>query len=148
MSLQKGRAVFSAELRAGVMESISALSQAIDGLQQSIVRLAKRQPVVDDRVRTRNVSAGPTGSSRRSVGLQVASDQLVQIAVRVLKEMPARDREILLRFYLHEEHPEDIQRALGITETQYRRVKSRAQSQFRELQEAEQRLRSKDESQG
>ncbi|MGO9232409.1 MAG: hypothetical protein ACLQKA_24695 [Bryobacteraceae bacterium] len=124
------------------------MSQAIDGLVQSVFQLAKRQPVVDDRVRARNSGAGPTRLSRHGVSVKGAGDQLVRVASRVLKEMPGQDREILLRFYLHEEHPEDIQRALGITETQYRRVKSRAKSRFRELQEAEQRLRSKDESQG
>ena len=135
MSLRKRRAGFPEDL-AGVKKSISALSQAIDGLQQSIVSLAKRQPVVDDRVRTPNASAGPTGSSRRRVSVQVPSDQLVQIALRVLEEMPARYREALVRFYAADERPEEIQQALGITETQFRLVKSRARSRFDELRKA------------
>lgn len=148
MSLERGRAVIPKDLRAAVRESISALSRAIDGLQRSVFQLTKRQPVVDDRVRARNSSAGPTDLSRGRGSVQVPCDQLVQIALRVLKEMPARDREVLVRFYVADERPEEIQRALGIPETEFRRVKSRAKSLFDELRKAEQRLRRNDESQG
>jgi DNA-directed RNA polymerase specialized sigma subunit len=148
MSLQRGRAVMPEDLKDGLRKSINALSQAIDGLQQSTAQLAKRQRVLDDRVRARNSNASPTGLSRRCASVQVPSDQLVQIALRVLKEMPARDREALVRFYVGEERPEEIQRALGITETQFRRLKSRARSRFDKLRKGEQRLHGKAENQG
>lgn len=114
---------------------MSALSRAIDGLQRSVFELAKRQPAVDAGIRARNSSAGPTRVSRGGVSAQGSGDQLVQIALRVLKEMPARDREVLSRFYVYQEQPEGIQRALGITETQFRRVKWRAKSRSEELRE-------------
>ncbi|MGP8243157.1 MAG: RNA polymerase sigma factor [Bryobacteraceae bacterium] len=148
MSLQKGQSVFSEDLRDGVKESISALSQAIDGLQQSIAQLTKGQPALDDRVRARNSNTSPTGLSLRCASVQVPGDHLVRIALRVLREMPARDREVLVRFYMAGERPEEIQRALGIPETQLRRVKSRAKSRFDEFRKDEQRLHGKAENQG
>jgi RNA polymerase sigma-70 factor (ECF subfamily) len=44
----------------------------------------------------------------------------------VLNEVPARDREILIRFYLEEQKPDDICREMGLSETQFRLLKSRA----------------------
>jgi RNA polymerase sigma-70 factor, ECF subfamily len=45
---------------------------------------------------------------------------------RVLRRVCARDREILLRFYLDEQAPERICREMGLTATQFRLYKSRA----------------------
>jgi RNA polymerase sigma-70 factor, ECF subfamily len=55
------------------------------------------------------------------------------LAMRVLNSIPKRDREVLLRFYYKEEPPEAICRALDITETQFRLIKSRAKARFGEL---------------
>ncbi len=55
------------------------------------------------------------------------------IAWRVLKAIPARDREILIRFYLHEQAPEQICREMNLTENQFRLLKSRAKARFGEL---------------
>lgn len=55
------------------------------------------------------------------------------IAWRVLNAISARDREILIRFYLHEQTPEQICREMNLTETQFRLLKSRAKARFGEL---------------
>ena len=55
------------------------------------------------------------------------------IARRVLKAMPVQQRAVLIRFYIQEQRPEEIQEALGITQTQFRLVKSRAKARFAEL---------------
>jgi len=52
---------------------------------------------------------------------------------RVLSELSSRDREILTRFYLHEESQEEICIEMTLTETQFRLLKSRAKSRFGEL---------------
>ena len=57
----------------------------------------------------------------------------VAIATRILMTLPKRDREVLIRFYAKEQGPEDIQRDLHLTETQYRLIKSRAKTRFAEL---------------
>jgi RNA polymerase sigma-70 factor, ECF subfamily len=56
-----------------------------------------------------------------------------QIAVRVLKSIAPRDREILIRFYLWEQASEQICTEMGLTDTQFRLLKSRAKARFGEL---------------
>jgi RNA polymerase sigma factor (sigma-70 family) len=56
-----------------------------------------------------------------------------QLALRVLQSIPKRDREVLTRFYLREESPDQICRALNLTDTQFRLIKSRAKARFGEL---------------
>jgi RNA polymerase sigma-70 factor, ECF subfamily len=47
----------------------------------------------------------------------------------------ARDREILVRFYLDDEERETICRELGLSEEHFNRVIFRARNRFRELLE-------------
>src|SRR5580692_2109599 len=56
-----------------------------------------------------------------------------QIAVRVLKSIAPRDREVLIRFYLWEQPAEKICTEMGLTDTQFRLLKSRAKARFGEL---------------
>ena len=60
-------------------------------------------------------------------------EQQTEVAMRVLQSLPRRDREVLIRFYLHEQGPEEICRDLGMTETQFRLIKSRAKARYGEL---------------
>jgi RNA polymerase sigma factor (sigma-70 family) len=52
---------------------------------------------------------------------------------RVLSEIPARDREILTRFYLEEQSQEQICAEMDLSDTQFRLLKSRAKARFGEL---------------
>lgn len=56
-----------------------------------------------------------------------------EIAKRILMTLPARDRDVLIRFYLDGHAAERIQHEMGITETQFRLVKSRAKARFASL---------------
>ena len=56
-----------------------------------------------------------------------------QLVREVLDGISNRDREILTRFYLHEQGQEKICREMRLTETQFRLLKSRAKSRFGEL---------------
>ncbi|HLY18751.1 MAG TPA: sigma-70 family RNA polymerase sigma factor [Bryobacteraceae bacterium] len=55
-----------------------------------------------------------------------------EIARKVLQEMSASDREVLVRFYLEEQTPERICREMHLTGTQYRLLKHRAKVRFAE----------------
>jgi RNA polymerase sigma factor (sigma-70 family) len=55
------------------------------------------------------------------------------VASRVLAAMPPRDREVLIRFYLHEHDAKTIQEEMGLTDTQFRLIKSRAKARFTSL---------------
>jgi RNA polymerase sigma factor (sigma-70 family) len=56
-----------------------------------------------------------------------------EVAMRVLKGLSKRDRELLVRFYLDEQTPEQICREMNLTETQFRLIKSRAKARYGEL---------------
>jgi RNA polymerase sigma-70 factor (ECF subfamily) len=56
-----------------------------------------------------------------------------QLAMRVLNSIAKRDREVLIRFYLQEQTPDEICQAMELTETQFRLIKSRAKARFGEL---------------
>jgi RNA polymerase sigma-70 factor (ECF subfamily) len=59
--------------------------------------------------------------------------QRAELIQRVLSELSERDREILTRFYLHEESQEEICAGMALTDTQFRLLKSRAKARFGEL---------------
>ena len=63
-------------------------------------------------------------------------DQNNDLAMRVLNTLPLRDREVLIRFYLKEQTPEQICREMELTATQFRLTKSRAKARFTELGQA------------
>jgi RNA polymerase sigma-70 factor (ECF subfamily) len=64
-----------------------------------------------------------------------------ELAMRILRSIPARDREVLIRFYLREQTAPEICRELKLTETQFRLIKSRAKARFGELGKARLSLR-------
>jgi RNA polymerase sigma factor (sigma-70 family) len=63
----------------------------------------------------------------------VIERQNMEVAMRLLNGIPKRDREVLIRFYLREQPPSEICADLGLTETQFRLIKSRAKARFGEL---------------
>jgi len=72
-------------------------------------------------------AAEPTPEQR------AAAHQNATIMKQVLGKMRARDREVLSRFYLREESPERICAEMGLTETQFNLLKSRAKAKLTEL---------------
>jgi len=59
--------------------------------------------------------------------------QKVAIMEQVLHAISRRDRDILTRFYLYEQTQEQICREMGLNDTQFRLLKSRAKQRFAEL---------------
>lgn len=59
--------------------------------------------------------------------------QKTDLVHRVLDQLSRRDREILTRFYLHEQGQDQICNEMLLTETQFRLLKSRAKARFGEL---------------
>ena len=76
----------------------------------------------------------PADSSQPAENLQ--ADQWARMARKLLQEVtPTRDRELLIRFYLHEESKEELCRSFGLTQLHFNRVIHRARDRFRELLE-------------
>jgi RNA polymerase sigma-70 factor, ECF subfamily len=61
---------------------------------------------------------------------QLLDNERLAIARNVLKELSDRDREILKRFYVDEQSPEEICRAMNLTPRQFRNLKCRAKERF------------------
>jgi len=70
---------------------------------------------------------------RRNPEQNQGHQQKVHLMEEILRQLANRDREILTRFYVHEEAPEQICVEMGLTETQFRLLKSRAKLRFGEL---------------
>jgi RNA polymerase sigma-70 factor (ECF subfamily) len=70
---------------------------------------------------------------RRNPEQNMAFQQKVDFMVEILNQLCERDRDILTRFYLHEETQEEICGVMNLTETQFRLLKSRAKARFGEL---------------
>jgi RNA polymerase sigma factor (sigma-70 family) len=64
---------------------------------------------------------------------RIVEKETQEVAMRVLRSLPARDREVLARFYLEEQSAEQICRDMQLTETQFRLIKSRAKARYGEL---------------
>ena len=95
------------------------------GYIQGAVAARQRQIGVD--------SCAPLTSREPDPEHRAIEEQSMSIAMRVLQSLPHRDREVLCRFYLHEQTPEQICDALEITETQFRLIKSRAKLRYGQL---------------
>ena len=64
---------------------------------------------------------------------RVVERQTQELAMRLLRSLPERDREVLTRFYLKEQSAERICADMELTETQFRLIKSRAKARYGEL---------------
>lgn len=71
--------------------------------------------------------------SRRNPEQNMAFQQKVDFMLQILGQLSERDRDILTRFYLHEQTQEQICKEMVLTETQFRLLKSRAKARFGEL---------------
>jgi len=64
---------------------------------------------------------------------RVLDRQTQELAMRLLRSLPERDREVLTRFYLKEQSADRICAEMNLTETQFRLIKSRAKARYGEL---------------
>lgn len=107
------------------------------GFVRTIVRrqvAAYIDEVVHSRREEMDIELGGRVPDRRSNPEQtLAFRQKIDLMKAVLNELSTRDREILTRFYLHEQTQEQICEDMDLTETQFRLLKSRAKARFGEL---------------
>lgn len=76
---------------------------------------------------------GRVADHRHDPEQRLMREQRVQLMLQVLRSISPRDREILTRFYIYEQTQEQICKEMGLTETQFRLLKSRAKARFAEL---------------
>lgn len=115
------------------------------GYVRTVVR-RRVAAAIDDAVHSRrdqtSVEVGATLRDRRPDPERSAIErQNMELAMRVLRSIPERDREVLVRFYLKEQKAPQICSELRLTQTQFRLIKSRAKARFGELGKARFALR-------
>ena len=107
------------------------------GFVRTVVRrqvAAYIDEVVHSRREEMDIEMGGRIPDRRSNPEQsLAFRQKVELMKNVLRELSDKDREILTRFYLHEQTQEQICEDMGLSETQFRLLKSRAKARFGDL---------------
>jgi RNA polymerase sigma factor (sigma-70 family) len=78
-------------------------------------------------------SSGVVSDHRETPEEAAILRQHERVAEDVLRSVSGRDREILTRFYLMEQTQQEICEEMGLSETQFRLLKSRAKARFGEL---------------
>ena len=73
---------------------------------------------------------GRVADGRRNPEQSAAFQEKVEFMRGILSELCPKDRDILTRFYLHEESQEQICEEMKLTDTQFRLLKSRAKARF------------------
>jgi RNA polymerase sigma-70 factor, ECF subfamily len=105
----------------------------------SFVRTVIRRQIagsIDTRIRVRREEVEFDHSvvdSRATPEQAAISIQQKAVMRQMLEELSARDVQVLTRFYLREQAPENICRDLRLTEKQFQLLKSRAKARFAEL---------------
>ena len=89
-------------------------------------------------VRTRESSIGLESAAKLAAAdpspeHQAYTQEKVALMKRVLRKMSEREFEVLTRFYLREQPPERIRLEMGLTETQFHLLKSRAKARLTQL---------------
>jgi len=81
------------------------------------------------------------GDSRADPEAAAAAQERTEIMQGFLMGLSQRDREVLTRFYLLEQAKPQICREMGLTDTQFRLLKSRAKARFVKLAQLEATIR-------
>ena len=122
------------KIRRGAVDEPERVSGYICGIAEKLA-LAHLQ-----KTRLRNFTGideiAPVADSNRGPFEQLLRKEEAGIVRQVIAElrMP-RDREIIIRYYLHEEEKESICASLSLTSVQFNRVIFRALDRFKELYE-------------
>lgn len=125
------------EVRAGSLREPERLAGFVIAIAR---RIGYR--VIEERTHSRRwesqIDQVPAVFDRLQTAAESLEDSLCKaqqrgVMLRVLRAMSGRERKALHRFYVLEQTTEQIQREMGMTETQFRLTKRRAQSRFGEL---------------
>jgi RNA polymerase sigma-70 factor, ECF subfamily len=125
--------IVAAAIRTGELRQPERLM----GFVRTVVR-RQLANYIDHAVQTRNrltplTSACPVAETSPDPERAAIEKQHLDLAMRVLNGVSKKHREILVRFYLREQTADEICREMGITETQFRLLKSRAKLRFQEM---------------
>jgi len=116
-------------LRAGAIRDLAALPAYVQTMVVHITSAEYRR-----RRQTEPEQAADAMQSGDDPLRTALSDQLRALLRDLVRQLPtARDRELLVRFYLDEESKESVCRTLGIDDSHFHRVVFRARTRLRVL---------------
>lgn len=145
---QLGRQDFEDRLHETFVITISAIQTGSlrdpDRVMGFLRTVAHRQIAahIEQQVHTRtketDIDLGAAIADRKqNLERQAEISEQTEIARKVLAKLNPKQREVLTRFYLWEQRPEQICREMKLTETQFRLLKSRAKTLFGALGQKE-----------
>jgi RNA polymerase sigma-70 factor, ECF subfamily len=120
------------KLRAGEISGRAEL----DGYVYRVALNHFRNHVRKDKSRFSDSDAqeGLADTNARGLPESLGAAQWARVAKQLLQEItPARDRELLVRFYLNEESKEQLCESFGLSDLHFNRVIFRARNRFKEL---------------
>jgi hypothetical protein len=106
------------DLTHGMLRELDERAARLNVSRQAIIKTLLARALSEDRV-TARVSESKAGHTVRIKA--------------VLEQLSRQDREVLTRFYVREQTQGQICSEMGLTDTQFRRVISRARARFMEL---------------
>ena len=101
----------------------------IEAIQNGAVRQPERLPAFVQMVVQQTIASAPHNVRPEAESCLVRWQDRAD-ADRVLHSLPAKDREILVRFYCQEQPMEQICREMDVTAAQFRAIKIRARDKF------------------
>lgn len=120
-------------IRNGQLREPSKLGAFIHAIAKHMVRSQIKKQVA---ARNREVDLETPGVDPRSADCperEIHANQRIALISSVLSALDPRDQEILTRFYVREQSPDQICAEMGLTDTQYRLLKSRAKTRFGDI---------------
>jgi RNA polymerase sigma-70 factor, ECF subfamily len=97
-------------------------------LSQEIDRSARRRDTGADFDTAAEIPAPGTTPEERAIAAEKSA-----LMAKMLRELSDRDFEVLSRFYIREQPPQQICREMGMTQVQFQLLKSRAKARLAEL---------------
>lgn len=119
-------------IRSGSLHSPDRLLGFIRTVVRRHIATAINQAVEERRDHLDIAEQWTLAGLERTPEQQAISGERVELIRRTLAELSTRDREILTRFYLHEQSAEQICEEMSLNATQFRLLKSRAKARFGE----------------
>ncbi len=120
-------------IRSGAIRDLRCLPGVVRTIALRVIANHKKTAVSSEVSVDSLTIEGCVPDHRANFENNLQRQERMEIALAALSALSERDREILRRFYLEEQTEEQIRTEMGLTETQFRLIKSRAKMRFGEL---------------
>jgi len=120
-------------IQSGAVREPERLIGYVVGIARNRILNYIQSRVVQRHYETDLEMAGRCADGQPSPEQAALDNESVALAREALENLPARRREVLVRFYLKHQSADEIRIDMGLTATQFRLLKNRAKSEFGQL---------------